>query len=83
MPAAVALASAPDAVSTLLPGATRSGLIRLSVQRLPFAKVKLPRVGPRELKVVTTSSARSAVPAMLSAPTVITEGSCPGDETVP
>ena len=77
------LSSAPSVASSRLPGATRSGLIRLSTQRLPLGKTKLPRVGPRELKDVITSSLRPAVPTRLDAPTVITDGSWPGDEMLP
>ena len=66
-----------------LPGATRSGLIRLSTVRTPVAETSAPRVGPRELKFVTTSSLRPVVPLMLSAPTVITLGSWPGELMLP
>ena len=70
-----------DMAATMrLPGATRSGLIRLSKSwRLPSLSTSEPRVGPRELKFVTTSSPRSRVPLRLTAPTVMTEGSCPGE----
>jgi hypothetical protein len=55
----------------------------LSIQRLPLGNRKPPRVGPRELKPLTASSLRVVVPNGLTAPTVIAEGSCPGDDTVP
>ena len=67
----------------LLPGATRSGLSRLSMRRTPAASTNEARVGPRELKKLTLSSPRAAVPRVLAEPTVITEGSCPGELTVP
>ena len=40
-------------------------------------------MGPRELNRVTASSLRPAVPKRLAAPTVITEGSCPGEVMLP
>ena len=75
-------ASFDTAPSRRLPGATRSGLIRLSTQR-PRASARLPRVGPRELKPATTSSVRLSVALGLLAPTVMTDGSCPGEPTAP
>ena len=47
------------ALTSALPGATRSGLIRLSTARWPLAMTRAPRVGPRELKLLTTSSPRT------------------------
>jgi hypothetical protein len=55
---AFAVAAAPR---ILLPGATRSGLIRLSMRLTPLASTKAPRVGPRELKRLTASSLRAVV----------------------
>ena len=67
-----------------LPGASRSGLSRLSTTRWPLLSRVAPRVGPRELKPLTTSSVRlAAVSFMFDEPTVITDGSCPGEPTVP
>ena len=68
---------------TLLPGATRSGLSRLSTRRAPWVSMNEPRVGPRELKKLTLSSLRTALPRVLTAPTVITEGSWPGELMAP
>ena len=75
-----AVAAAP---TILLPGATRSGLSRLSARRTPVLSSVPPRVGPRELKEVTTSSPRAVVSLKLAAPTVMTEGSLPGDPMAP
>jgi hypothetical protein len=66
-----------------LPGATRSGFRRLSVCCAPSASNHAPRVGPRELNMLTTSSARNTVLRLLADPTVITEGSLPGEVTTP
>ena len=66
-----------------LPGATRSGLIRLSMLRPPVVLIEAPRVGPRELNRLTVSSPRAGVPRMCDEPTVITDGSCPGEPMVP
>ena len=71
------------APSTLLPGATRSGLSRLSMRRTPPASMYEARVGPRELNRLTLSSLRAAVPRVLAEPTVITDGSWPGELMVP
>ena len=46
------------AATILLPGATRSGLSRLSTTRTPPLSRNEPRVGPRELKKLTESSPR-------------------------
>jgi len=62
----------------LLPGATTSGLMRLSKCLTPSVPVQKPRVGPRELNVAMPSSLRASVPNELVAPTVITDGSLPG-----
>ena len=67
--------STDSAPRTLLPGATRSGLSRLSTWRTPTSSTNEERVGPRELKKLTLSSLRKAVPRVLTAPTVITDGS--------
>ncbi len=61
-----------SAANTLFPGATRSGFITLS-----------NAVGPRELYVVTTSSLRSTLPLVFSAPTVMTSGRLPGTAMPP
>ena len=74
------VAAAPN---SLLPGATRSGLRMLSMRFTPNASTKLPRVGPRELKPLTTSSLRVTLASGLADPTVITVGSLPGDEMLP
>jgi hypothetical protein len=50
------------------PGATTSGLAMPSYQD-----------GPRELKLVTRSSARRSVPKVFEAPTVIADGALPGE----
>ena len=71
------------APSTLLPGATISGLSRLSTRRIPWVSMKEPRVGPRELKKFTLSSLRTELPRVLTAPTVMTEGSWPGELMAP
>ena len=71
------------ALTILLPGATRSGLSRLSTTRLPLASSRAPRVGPRELKKFTLSSLRASVSLTLTAPTVITDGSWPGELIAP
>ena len=42
-----------------------------------------PRLGPRELKLLTTSSLRSVGAFQLAEPTVMTDGSWPGEPTVP
>jgi hypothetical protein len=55
----------------------------LSTWRLPLASTQAPRVGPRELKWLTVSSARSMLPLLLTEPTVMTLGSCPGELMVP
>ena len=70
------------AATTRLPGATRSGLSRLSMRRTP-STVIAPRVGPRELKWLTLSSSRASVALWLAAPTVMTLGSLPGEPMVP
>ena len=49
----------------------------------PADVTTLPRVGPRELNLLTTSSLRPVVPFRLSEPTVMTLGSCPGELIVP
>ena len=67
----------------LLPGATRSGLSRLSGWRTPAVSVQALRLGPRELNRFTVSSLRATVAWVLTAPTVITEGSLPGALTRP
>ena len=73
-----------DAAPTMaLPGATRSGLSRLSMWRTPRLSVQPLRVGPRELNMLTVSSLRAAVPLVLAEPTVITDGSLPGALMVP
>ena len=77
-----------------LPGATRSGLRKLSARRVWRITVKLaglsktsyqaaPRVGPRELKVLTVCALRSTESPVLTEPTVITVGSCPGEPMAP
>ena len=76
-------ASVETAPSTRLPGATRSGLSRLSRTNTPSRPIEPPRVGPRELKLLTTSSARVAVARGLALPTVIAAGSLPGELMVP
>ena len=77
---AVALIARP---ALSVPAATRSGLSRLSTARTPVLLVTAPRVGPRELKPFTTSSERPVVSFMFDEPTLITDGSCPGEPTVP
>ncbi len=74
------VAAAP---TILLPGATRSGLSRLSTTRTPLLFRYEPRVGPRELKLLTTSSPRAVVPLKFTEPTVMTDGSLPGELMVP
>ena len=74
--------SADSAPTMRLPGATRSGFSRLSIQGPSGNKVR-PRVGPRELKPATVSSLRMAVACRFTAPTVMTEGSWPGEPTAP
>ena len=71
------------ALTMALPGATRSGLSRLSTTRSPVVSTWAPRDGPRELKELTTSSLRLGVSFMFDEPTVITDGSCPGEPMVP
>ena len=71
------------ALTRALPGASRSGLSRLSTTRWPLLSTWAPRLGPRELKPLTTSLLRAAVSRMFDEPTVITDGSCPGEPTVP
>jgi hypothetical protein len=59
-------------------------LSTLSGVRTPVtASVLPPRVGPRELKKLITSSARAVVFLKLTEPTVMTEGSLPGEVMVP
>jgi hypothetical protein len=74
------LASAP---TILLPGATRSGFSRLSTWRTPPASTHALRVGPRELKKFTVSSPRAVVSCPFADPTVITDGSLPGELIAP
>jgi hypothetical protein len=50
---------------------------------LPQSSIRTPKVGPRELKPLTTSSLRSAVLRVFAEPTVMTEGSLPGEVIVP
>jgi hypothetical protein len=38
-----------------------------------------PRAGPQELKLATWSSERELVPKVFAAPTVIADGSMPGE----
>ena len=45
--------------------------------------MRAPRVEPRELKKLTLSSPRCAVPRVLTEPTVMTEGSWPGELMLP
>ncbi len=76
------LGCAAAAPSTLLPMATRSGFRRLS-RTNPAAVRPTPRVGPREEKKLTVSSTRATVPFQLTEPTVITDGSMPGEPMLP
>ena len=64
---------------TRLPGATRSGFRKLSYCVTPFASMKLPRVGPRPLKLLIVSPLRADVSCVLAEPTVMAEGSSPGE----
>ena len=50
---------------------------------MPCASVQELRVGPRELKVATPSSERQSVPKVFVAPTVMADGSTPGEWTAP
>jgi len=47
------------------------------------ATTNAPRVGPRELKLAMTSSLRPSVALKLMVPTVIADGSRPGEPTRP
>ena len=49
------------------------------MRRTPLASMYEPRVGPSELNRLTVSSLRAAVPRVLAEPTVMTDGSCPGE----
>jgi hypothetical protein len=71
------------ALTTALPGATRSGSSRLSTRRTSPEPLSAPRVGPRELMVVTTSSLRPGVALTLAAPSVRANGQWPGDAIAP
>ena len=51
--------------------------------RWPLDVTIAPRVGPRELKLLMTSLLRAVVSFMCDEPTVITDGSCPGEPMVP
>src|SRR5258706_14954782 len=75
--------SVDSAAMSWLPGATRSGLRRLSGWRMPEESSQPPRVGPRELKKLTVSSPRPDVACGFAEPTVMTDGSLPGDVIVP
>jgi hypothetical protein len=77
------LDDAADAPITRLPGATTSGLRWLSATQRPEGVRPQPRVGPRELKLLTVSSERPGVRLQLTDPTVMTVGSTPGEPMLP
>ena len=51
--------------------------------RTPVVLSVAPRDGPRELKPLTESSDLLSVPLVLAEPTVMTDGSWPGEPMVP
>ena len=53
------------------------------MRRTPSESTIAARVGPRELNRFTLSSLRASVPLKLTAPTVITDGSMPGEPIEP